>query len=192
MNSKYKSLMAVLAAGLLAVGCTRNITPRRESSIPTVESEEKVQFRCLMGYDLDLDKKVPTTYAWRKRGKSAVVRWVRNDFEGAGYDPDKRCREASPRFHEAYENGSFKYLTNGKMNEQPVICTARSAGGNCDTLLFTLLPTDDGLKILKELQLVLRGTFAQAPLRQNTKKDQVYIQVDMEKFLRTAPVEEEP
>jgi len=181
--------MAVLAAGVLAVGCSRDVTPRREYSNPTVNpDDDKVEFRCLQGYDLILDKQVPTTYAWTKRGKSAVVHWVRNDFEKAGYDPAKRCSEASPRFHKAYENGSFKYLTNGKMNEQPVICTAREAGGNCDTLLFTLLHKDDGLEILTDLEKILGGSLVQDPLRQGTK-NQVYIQVDMEKFLRTAPVE---
>ena len=185
--------MAVLTAGLLAAGCSRDVTPRIEYSTPTVNPDDgKVEFRCLNGYDLIQDKRVPTTYAWTKRGKSAVVRWVRNDFEKAGYDPAKRCAEASPRFHEAYENGSFKYLTDGKMNEQPVICTAREAGGPCDTLLFTLLSKDDGKKTLKALELILAGSIAQHPLRQNTKEKQIYIQVDMEKFLRTAPVEEEP
>jgi len=74
------------------------------------------------------------------------------------------------------------------MNDLPVICTARSAGGNCDTLLFTLLRTDNGLEILSDLEKILGGSLVQDPLRQGTTK-QIYIQVDMEKFLRTAPVE---
>jgi len=91
--------MAVLAAGLLAVGCSSDPTPRRESSTPAVNpDDEKVEFRCLQGYDSISGKPVPTIYAWTKRGKSAVVRWVRNDFEKAGYDPARRCKEASPQW----------------------------------------------------------------------------------------------
>jgi len=151
--------------------------------------DDEVEFRCLNGYDIVLDKRVPTTYAWAKRGKMAVNRWVRDDFEEAGYDAWRRCREVSPRFQKAYENDSFKFITNGTMNEQAVICTAREVGGNCDTLLFTLLRDDNALKILSELQAILAGSIAQNPLRQSGNK-QVYIQVDIDEFLRTAPVEE--
>jgi len=196
MNTLYKSLMAVLAAGVLAVGggstaltaSSREATTETEST-PGVKSSEEVQFICREGYDLSLEKYVPTTYAWRKKGKSVVIRWVRNDFQQ--YDPWMRCREVSPRFQKAYKNGSFKYLTNGRINGQPVICTAREEGGDCDTLLFTLLPTDDGLQILADLKAILRGWNVDGPgvLYQN---DQRYIEVDIDEFLRTAPVEEEP
>ena len=194
MNTLYKSLMAVLAAGVLAVGggstaltaSSREATTETEST-PGVKSSEEVQFICREGYDHTLNKKVPTTYAWTSRGKSAVIRWVRNDFQQ--YDPGTRCRHVSPRFQKAYKNGSFKYLTNGTWwNGEKVICTAREEGGDCDTLLFTLLPTDDGLQILADLKAILRGRNVDV-LYQDS---QVYIEVDIDEFLRTAPVEEEP
>lgn len=200
MNTLYKSLMGVLAAGVLAVGCgstaltsrNREATTEAEST-PGVKSSEEVQFICREGYDLRLDKKVPITYAWTSRGKSTVIRWVRNDFQQ--YDPWRRCREVSPRFQTAYKNGSFKYLTNGIWQEtnQPVICTAREEGGDCDTLLFTLLHTDDGLEILADLKAILRGRNVDGPPGGGIYQDsQVYIEVDIDEFLRTAPVEEKP
>ncbi len=61
MNTLYKSLMAMLAAGVLAVGSSSYATTRTESN-PTVKSD-KVEFRCLNGYDIVLGKRV-----WYARG----------------------------------------------------------------------------------------------------------------------------
>ncbi|MBC6422740.1 MAG: hypothetical protein GDA43_17185 [Hormoscilla sp. SP5CHS1] len=38
-----------------------------------------------------------------------------------------------------------------------------SVGGNCDTLLFTLLPDDNALKILSDLQTILAGVRLRIP-----------------------------
>ncbi|MBO1347066.1 MAG: hypothetical protein EBE86_006570 [Hormoscilla sp. GUM202] len=94
MKIKYKSLMAVLAAALLAVGSSSYARTGTDYT-PEVKSDSELQFRCLKGYDYKLDKRVPSTYAWTKRGKLAVVRWVTDHFERAGYDPWRRCYEVS-------------------------------------------------------------------------------------------------
>jgi hypothetical protein len=82
-----------------------------------------VQFICSEGYDRVSTRRYPTTYAWTQRGKIAIVRWKTEQFPG--YLPQKRCEEVSPRFQEAYENGTLSFITNGTMNRQPVICTTR-------------------------------------------------------------------
>ncbi|MGK7903217.1 MAG: COP23 domain-containing protein [Hormoscilla sp.] len=185
MKIKYTSLIAGLAAGVLAVGCD-----------PTPPTPPTVEFRCLKGYHQEKKEYVPTTFAWTQRGKSPVIRWVRDDFKAAGYDPRTRCEEVSPRFQEAYRNGSLKYLTNGEMHEQPVICSTREEGGDCETLLFTLLHKDDGKATLEDLEAVLDGRKSGGPMEQeggglklDDETGQLYLKVDIDEFLRTAPVE---
>lgn len=191
MKTKYKSLMALLAAGLLAMGSSSYGRTGREYS-PEVKSESELRFRCLKGYDYKLDKRVPSTYAWTKEGKLAVIRWVTDDFEQVGYDPWRRCYEVSDRFQKAYKNGSLEYLTNGRMNGQKVICTASSAAGGCEDLLITLRPGDKELEILASLERVLQGR-SDTPVYHGTPEEeeipQIYVEVDMEEFIRTAPFE---
>lgn len=102
--------------------------------------------------------------------------------------PNKRCEEVSPRFQTAYENDSLQYLTNGTINKEPVICTARSEGGDCDTLIMTLRRNiDDPKPILAQLADTFKGR-STGPIRHSSNKA-IYIQVDMEDFLKNAPVE---
>ncbi|MGL5075398.1 MAG: COP23 domain-containing protein, partial [Waterburya sp.] len=106
------------------------------------------------------------------------------------FSPEARCEKVSPRFQEAYDNGGINFLTNGTINQQPVICTARESGGECDTLLMTLRPNDNPITVLTQLQEVLNGRQVGA-VRHSSNVPQVYYQVDFENFLRTAPVESE-
>jgi len=157
-----------------------------------VKSDSELEFRCLKGYDYKLDKRVPSTYAWTKRGKLAVVRWVTDHFERAGYDHWRRCYEVSDRFQKAYKNGSLEYLTNGTINGQKVICTARSAAGGCEDLSITLRPGDNELEILASLERVLLGRSDTPVYHESDDPEdipQIYVEVDMEEFIRTAAFE---
>jgi hypothetical protein len=135
-----------------------------------------------------------TTYAWAQRGKIAVVRWETDYFSKSSYTPEERCKEVSPRLENAHKNGSLLFLTNGTIERKPplepmtVICTSRSDDGPCDTLLMTLRPNDDSGAILQQLGETLRGR-STGPLRHSSGASQVYIQVNIEDFLNTAPVE---
>ncbi|MBC6479449.1 MAG: hypothetical protein GDA56_18415 [Hormoscilla sp. GM7CHS1pb] len=157
-----------------------------------MKSDSELEFRCLKGYDYKLDKRVPSTYAWTKRGKLAVVRWVTDHFERAGYDHWRRCYEVSDRFQKAYKNGSLEYLTNGTINGQKVICTARSAAGGCEDLSITLRPGDNELEILASLERVLLGRSDTPVYHESDDPEdipQIYVEVDMEEFIRTAAFE---
>ncbi len=146
----------------------------------------QTQFVCREAFDQVTNQRIPTTYAWTERGKIAVVRWT--SVLGGGWTPERRCQEVSPRFQRAYQNGSIRYLTNGTVNGQRAICTAREEGGSCQDLLLTLRPEDDAIAVLRQLNDVLKGRAA-ATVRQSGQEDRIYIQVDLEQFLRTAPVE---
>lgn len=173
-----------LFAATIAAAATLVVT---SSAAMGQSGSNETQFICREAFDQATNQKIPTTYAWTERGKIAVVRWTSTLGNGA-WTPERRCQEVSPRFQAAYENGSIRYLTNGTVNGQRAICTAREEGGSCQDLLLTLRPEDNAMAVLRQLNDVLKGR-AGATLRQSGQEDQVYIQVDIERFLRTAPVE---
>ncbi len=175
MNSKVISIF-------VALGMIYGLISQSDS----VKAQETVQFICSLGLAQPTNESIPTTYAWTSRGKIAVLRWETTEFKN--YPPQKRCEEVSPRFQEAYDNGSLSLITNGKMNGQSVICTSREVGDVCDTLLITLRPKDNSLEILTQLQELLSGRQVGA-VRHSSGTPQIYYQVDIENFLRTAPLE---
>lgn len=162
-------------------------TPPEPAKNETKENQ-KVQFICNESFDKETGARMPTTFAWADRGKIAVVRWRTEEF--SGYPPQERCNEVSPRFQEAYDNGTLKMITNGTINNQPVICTATEYRGKCQTLLMTLRPSDDSLQVLNSFKDILNGR-STGPILHSSGTAQVYYQVDIETFLRTAPVEEQ-
>lgn len=152
-----------------------------------VKAEQTVQFLCRTTYDQEENKRLPTTVAWTPRGKIAVIRWFK---QLGNYSPEKRCQEISPRFQQAYNNGSLSFITNGEWNRQPAICTAQKYGGECDTLLMTLRPEDDSLRMVIDLAAILNGAQIGA-IKHSSAVPQIYYRVDINEFLRTAPVEKE-
>jgi hypothetical protein len=173
-----------LIAATVAAAATLVVT----SNTAMGQNRNQPQFICREAFDRVTNQRIPTTYAWTERGKSAIIRWTTTLGARGEWTPQRRCQEVSPRFQTAYENGSLQYLTNGMMNGQRVICTAKEERGDCEDLLLTLRPEDNAMAVLRQFNDVLRGR-AGATIRQSTGEDQVYIQVDIERFLRTAPVE---
>jgi len=184
---KLQSLVTTVLASAIAVF---GISYFQSNGTQAQESPQDVEFICADGYDQKTGERLPTTYAWTERGKIAVVRWSTDFFEEVGWSPQQRCEEVSPRFDEAYHNGTLAYLTNGKMNGETVICTSESKQGGCADLLITLRPEDNSLAIVEKLANVLQGRTA-GPIRQRSNAEpQAYYDIDMETFLRTAPVED--
>ena len=153
---------------------------------PKVQAQTETEFICAESYDPETEQRTPTTFAWTPRGKIAVIRWSTEDF--SEYSPQKRCQEVTSRFHQAYHNDTLGLITNGTMNNQPAICTAKEAGGACDTLLMSLRSEDNSLKILNHLRRLFYGEQV-GPIKHSSGIPQVYYRMDIEKFLRTAPVE---
>jgi hypothetical protein len=181
-----KPLVTMLIAGLLVASCGKPATSHKYSANAT-KSETETRFICRQGYDNVLQQRLPTTYAFTAGEKRAIIRWSTQYFTGSGWDPQTRCEEVSPRFQAAYENGSLNMITNGMMNNQPVICTTWQDGGSCVDLLITLRDTDNGSQLVRELGQILNGR-ATGPLVHNSDAP-VYIEVDIEQFIRNAPVE---
>ena len=129
---------------------------------------------------------VPTTVAETSRGSVSVIRWASHYFTGSGWTPEARCQEVSQRFQTYHQAGSMNYLTTGRMNRQPVICTSDRQGGACQNLLFTLKHTSNPGRTLQELMEV--RVQAAGPLNETTS--QVYI--NLNDFLDTSPLLDEP
>jgi len=147
-----------------------------------------VQFACGQSFDRDLQQYMFTTFAWNSQHKKPIINWSSENYSDAGFDPQQRCEKVSPRFQEAYSNRTLRYLTYGTMNQQSVVCTADRVGGECQTLLLTLLPEDDPIETLEQLSDIFLG-YASSPLQQSSEDpvqevgDRIYVEVDVEEFL---------
>ncbi len=177
--------MVVIAAS--SFGCASKQV-NSSSTATREESTRKVQFICNKIYDESSQTYVYSTVAWNPENKKPIVVWKRQDFSGNDYPPETRCQEVSPRFQQAYDNGSFKYITHGEMNDQPVICTASAVGDDCQTLLITLKHEDNAERTLEQLSDILLG-YASSALEQSSgdisysEDNKLYVEVDMEDFL---------
>jgi hypothetical protein len=117
----------------------------------------------------------PATIARTNDGRSVpMIRWTSNVFDGAGWTPERRCREVSQRFDTYRQQGRLAYVTTGRINGLPVICTAARDGGPCDGLLYTLKPSQDPTMALKQLFEVRYK--ARGPL--NETRTRLYLSID--------------
>ena len=180
---KTRSLFFLLIS-LVALPVVRSTKAQAQLN----KQSEDIQFACGQSYDRAKEQYLFTTFAWNSQNKKPIIIWNNETFSDSGFDPQTRCEKVSPKFQEAYANQTLNYLTYGTMNGQSVICTSDQAGGECQTLLLTLLPEDDPLQTLEQLSDVFLG-YASSPLRQSSEDpvtevgDRVYVKVDIEEFL---------
>lgn len=127
------------------------------------------------GFSCGTSNGVPTTIALTDDGRSVpMIRWTSNVFDGSGWTPARRCQEVSQRFESYRQQGRLAYVTTGRINGLPVICTAARDGGACDGLLYTLKPGQDpttALKLLFDVRYKARG-----PLNETSSR--LYISMD--------------
>lgn len=117
---------------------------------------------------------VPTTTAQMADGRSVpVIRWTSSTFDGAGWTPERRCQEVSARFDTFHRQDRLNYITTGRINGQPVICTSARPGSGCDGLLYTLKPSQNATATLRNLLDV--RTKARGPL--NETNGRLYVNV---------------
>ena len=119
---------------------------------------------------------VPATVVQTKTGKQVpIIYWKSQTFSGAGWTPERRCQEVSARFQSYHSSGTLEYITTGRMNGLPVICVAKSDGGACAGLLYTLKPGQNATATLKQL-FEIRTKPGAAPLEETTAR--MYVSVD--------------
>lgn len=173
---KIKLVVQTFTAFAFALGCTATGTQ--------TGSAESANFFC------GTRKDTPATVARTERGDIPVIRWVSTYFSGAGYSPSSRCVEVSKRFQTYYDNGTLNYITTGVVNRQPVVCVAKSPGGSCTGVLFTLEDRDDPNQVLQELFDVRVRATAVPITRGETQVTQQPIYIDIKDYLNKTPVEE--
>jgi len=118
---------------------------------------------------------VPSTNVVKQDGKQVpVIRWTSTTFESSGWSQERRCHEVSGRFNTYLQQGRLAYITTGRINRLPVICTAKTKGGPCDGLLYTLKPGQNATSTLKNL-LEIRVK-ARGPLNETTSR--LYVSLD--------------
>ncbi|MBS9390890.1 MAG: hypothetical protein HEQ33_19170 [Dolichospermum sp. WA123] len=96
-----------------------------------------------------------------------LIEWKRRDFVKAGFPPQRRCQEVTPKLQTAYDNGTLKDLTWGYSEAEndprknfKSLCT--TTGKNCHTLILTLLESDDPNVELNAFTAVLNGDASKA------------------------------
>lgn len=123
----------------------------------------------------------PATNAVTGDGRQVpVIRWTSKTFNDAGWNQQRRCEEVSARFDTYLKQGRLAYITTGRINGLPVICTTDSRGGACDGLLYTLKPGQDATATLKNL-LDIRVK-ARGPLNETNER----LYVSLNELLDTA------
>lgn len=183
---QLKSITSLLTSCALTTFFITSIA----SVVSQAKADDEVRFICASGYDQETNQRFPTTYAWTPRGKIAIIRWKFKWLNNPTITPARRCEDVSSRFQTAYNNQSLAYITNGRIKNQNVICTAKQYDGACDTTLLTLRPQDNPLEVLDELKDILRGR-ATKPIEHSSQQPQVYYKLDINNFLQTAPVEKD-
>jgi len=168
-----------------------DISPSPSPSYTPSPTALDISFFCGSGYDAQGKKGLPTTFVRKPDGsKTKLVIWETEFFTRSGYPPQVRCEEVSPRFDGAYQSGGLNnYLTATKMDNQDVICTAKTLSSGCDQLLITLRPGDNSKAILEHLSNLLNG-HESGPIR-HAGGNQQYYKIDIEKFLSKAEFEKE-
>ena len=111
-----------------------------------------------------------------KSGKQVpIIYWKSVAFDSSGWDAPRRCKEVSKRFLNYYQSGMLNYITTGRMNGLPVICVAKTNGGGCAGLLYTLKPRQNATATLQKL-LDIQTKPGAAPLEETTAR--LYVNFD--------------
>jgi Circadian oscillating protein COP23 len=152
---------------------------------PVIPDTENVQFACGSTFNEGLNRQVPTTIAWMPDNKYALIQWVKP--MGTTWTPQKRCETLSKSIQTAYQSGTLKFLVNGKVNGNNVICTAIEYKGDCKTVLMTLRKDDKPLQFLSELKDVLNG-YSAFPSQHSSGEKKMYYQIDVKKLILTKSI----
>ncbi len=141
-------LSAIAVPGLAQSPYT-NQTPTTQiptSTSPAVTPGIQSGFRC------DTSGENPTTIYQSNQGEPEPwIQWVSDRFSGSGWTPEARCQEVSSRLETYRRDKKLKYVTLGTVNNQSVICVASQDGGQCEGIIYTLKPGQDGIKALNNL-----------------------------------------
>ncbi|APB32978.1 hypothetical protein GlitD10_0664 [Gloeomargarita lithophora Alchichica-D10] len=153
------SAKKLLQGGLVGLGAMLGIL----SFMPhATANPQKLSFYC------GTSQGSPATLAKSGSRVVPIIRWSSDAFSDSGYSATRRCQEVSKRFQTYYNDGSLSFITTGRMNGQNVVCVARSNGGPCAGLLFTLKPGSNPTQAINQLFNI--RTRASGPINETTAR----------------------
>jgi hypothetical protein len=172
-----------------------------------IQAQENTSNRGTATFFCGTHKGKPATIADHpNRGEVAMIVWERLDFEGAGWPPQRRCREVSQRLQKNQEEGTLNFMVEGRLNGYPVICASLDKPENepqqCsdETMLWTLHPRKDNpqkvIKRINNINNIERTESSESvnPLRMQpvrvTSPDGTQIGTDVDTLLRVVPKRE--
>jgi len=116
---------------------------------------------------------MPTTLAVTMDGELIpVIRWTSRITYFSDWNRERRCKEISARLDTFNGQGRLKFLTQGRINGMPVICTALDKGLGCDGLIITLKPWQNADAVLGQLRRLHMTKF---PLHETNSR--IYISI---------------
>jgi hypothetical protein len=131
-------------------------------TLTACQKSEEVVFSC----ETDGNGEPVTKVKYQDKTRD-LIEWKRTNFVKAGFPPQRRCQEVTPKLQTAYNNGTFKYLTWGYSEAEndphknfKSLCT--TTGKQCHTLILTLLESDDPNVELNAFTAVLNGDASKA------------------------------
>jgi Circadian oscillating protein COP23 len=145
---------------------------------------DKIQLTCGSSYNDQLKKNVPTTIAKKGSEKRAIAQWVRP--MGNYWTPQRRCEQVSQGMQTANAAGNLKYITNGKMNGQRVICTETEVLGDCNNLLMALRTEDKSLKFLGEIKQIFNA-YQDYVISCGSGEPHLDLYIDLDRLWKNAP-----
>lgn len=140
---------------------TTSASAQQNTELP----QSKIQFECVS------NRGIPTTIVIGPSGEKPMISWKSTHFANDGWTPESRCKEVTSRISRAYDAGTLRYFTTGRINNMPVICSTSSERGSCESLIYTLKPNQNAGATLKALLKVRAGE--SGPIEETTSR--IYI-----------------
>jgi len=136
----------------------RFLTTKLIFSLLPLAVPAQVHAQASVGFICSSDLGTPTTVVVTPGKERPFIRWNTDRFADAGWSAQRRCEAVSQRLQESYDKGSLKFLTTGRMNGLPVICSTDRDGGSCIDLIYTLKPGQNPATTLSNLLQARQGT----------------------------------
>jgi hypothetical protein len=133
-SGRYQTRLLTLVAAFIATLVI--------AEAPSSSSENDTKFTC------QIQGGVASTVASTPAGQRTVIQWRESYYSSSGID---LCKKVSARLETYMSQGILNYITTGRMNGLPVLCTARTEGGSCEGVLLTFPPGVNGTQELKNL-----------------------------------------
>ncbi|MBE9221072.1 hypothetical protein IQ215_00015 [Cyanobacterium stanieri LEGE 03274] len=149
------------------------------------QAQNRNLYRCVMKND------APTTVVDTPRGRIDLIVW-KNELPG-GWSPVRRCQEITKRFQTFSDRGALRYVTSGRLNNQPVICVAENRPGvgiSCrnDGLLLTLAQNENPQRVMEQLFDISARVRGGNPITRNIQERTI---LAVDRFLDEVDIVEE-